>query len=194
MAKKSKRGTAGGTGKKTKSGVRAGAAKTKTRAQPARSAAPKNVARARPKARATAARKPRHAPARRHPVADQLARNKELVLNLYHKLIGEKDYEAARQFMGPQYRQHAPYAADGHSGVAEWLGKFKAAFPHHRYEVKRVIAEGDLVVLHLHGQNGPNPFGESVVDIFRVEDGKVVEHWDIIQAIPESAANLNSMF
>ena len=60
--------------------------------------------------------------------------------------------------------------------------------------MKRVIAEGDYVMLHLHGMGGPNPHGESVVDIFRVENGKVVEHWDIIQAIPESADNANSMF
>ena len=207
MAKKSKRGKAGRISTKAGSGIKGGAAKplakvrakvaTATRVKPRKSKpAPKAAARATPKARVrvAAARKPRRAPARKRPVADQLARNKELVLNLYHKLIGEKDYEAARQYMGPEYRQHAPYAADGHSGVAEWLSKFKEAFPNHRFEVKKVIAEGDFVVLHLHGQNGPNPHGEAVVDIFRVEDGKVVEHWDIIQAIPESAANANSMF
>ena len=74
------------------------------------------------------------------------------------------------------------------------MRKFKEGFPQHRYEVKKVIAEGDLVVLHLHGMNGPNPHGESVVDIFRIEDGKVVEHWDVIQPIPESADNANTMF
>jgi predicted SnoaL-like aldol condensation-catalyzing enzyme len=73
----------------------------------------------------------------------------------------------------------------------EW---FKANFPNHRYEVKRVLAEGDFVMLHLHGMGGLSPFGESVVDIFRVEDGKVVEHWDIIQPIPDKADNANSMF
>jgi predicted SnoaL-like aldol condensation-catalyzing enzyme len=201
MAKKSKRGAAGRTKAKSKSGLKAGAAKllakvrakvkTRTRAKPA---SPKAARTAAPKSRPAPARRPRRAAKARRPVVDQLARNKELVLNLYHKLIGEKDYEAARQYMGAQYRQHAPYAADGHTGVAEWLRKFKEAFPEHRYEVKRVIAEGDLVVLHLHGQNGPNPYGESVVDIFRIEDGKVVEHWDIIQAIPEAAENANSMF
>jgi predicted SnoaL-like aldol condensation-catalyzing enzyme len=60
--------------------------------------------------------------------------------------------------------------------------------------VKKVIAEGDYVVLHLHGQNGLNPNGESVVDFFRIENGKVVEHWDVIQAIPDRAENANTMF
>jgi len=127
-------------------------------------------------------------------IADQLAHNKKLVLEFYHKLIGEKDFEAARPYMGSMYRQHAPYAADGHEGVAEWVRKFKEGFPQHHYEVKKVIAEGDFVVLHLHGKSGLHPFGESVVDIFRIENGKVVEHWDVIQPIPESADNANSMF
>jgi predicted SnoaL-like aldol condensation-catalyzing enzyme len=126
--------------------------------------------------------------------AAKLAANKKLVLAMYEQIIGRKDFDAARKYMGDTYRQHSPYAADGHDGVRTWLQGFKAAFPNHRYELKRVIAEGDYVMLHLHGMNGPNPNGESVIDIFRVENGKVVEHWDIIQAIPDSADNANSMF
>jgi predicted SnoaL-like aldol condensation-catalyzing enzyme len=154
----------------------------------------KVLAKAGAKAKASARRTLRKASSKEQSVADQLARNKQLVLAFYHKIIGEKDYEGARQYMGTQYRQHAPYATDGHTGIAEWVRKFKESFPQHRYEVKKVIAEGDLVVLHLHGMNGPNPLGESVIDIFRIENGKVVEHWDVIQPIPESADNANSMF
>jgi predicted SnoaL-like aldol condensation-catalyzing enzyme len=152
------------------------------------------AAKAGAKAKATARRTFGKAKATEHSVAKQLAHNKQLVLDFYNKLIGEKDFAAARPYMGDQYRQHAPYAADGHAGVAEWVRQFKESFPKHHYEVKRVIAEGDLVVLHLHGKSGLHPFGESVVDIFRIEDGKVVEHWDVIQPIPESADNANSMF
>ncbi|MGC1456917.1 MAG: nuclear transport factor 2 family protein [Steroidobacteraceae bacterium] len=162
-----------------------------------RRAKPKAKAKAKPgmKAKPSARRTFRKASKKMEPsIADQLARNKKLVLDFYHKLIGEKDYEAARAYMGAEYRQHAPYAADGHGGIAEWLRKFKDSFPQHHYEVKKVIAEGDLVVLHLHGKSGPNPHGESVVDIFRIKDGKVVEHWDVIQPIPETADNANTMF
>jgi predicted SnoaL-like aldol condensation-catalyzing enzyme len=144
-----------------------------------------------------AARKVARKPARkaaRPPAAAKLAANKRLVLAFYEQIIGKKDFEAARKYMGTTYKQHAPYAADNHEGLAAWLKGFKEAFPNHRYEIKKVIAEGDLVMLHLHGQGGPNPHGESVVDIFRVKDGKVVEHWDIIQAIPDTADNANSMF
>ena len=133
-------------------------------------------------------------PKKRISASAQLEANKKLVLAFYEQIIGRKDFDAARRFMGDNYRQHAPYAADGHDGLRAWLAGFKAAFPNHRYEVKRVIAEGPFVMLHLHGMGGPNPHGESVVDIFRIEKGKVVEHWDIIQAIPDTADNANSMF
>jgi predicted SnoaL-like aldol condensation-catalyzing enzyme len=176
--------------RRPKAGMKAKAGKLLARIK----AGSKVLAKAGAKAKAAARRTVRKASAKEQSVAAQLARNKQLVLAFYHKIIGEKDYEGARQYMGSEYRQHAPYATDGHTGIAEWVRKFRAAFPQHRYEVKKVIAEGDLVVLHLHGMNGPNPHGESVIDIFRIENGKVVEHWDVIQPIPESADNPNSMF
>ena len=203
MAKKSKRGSKAKT--KPKRAMKAKAGKLLARLSAKVSAARANVkgrakagskalAKAGAKAKASARRSLRRASTKKHSVSGQLERNKQLVLAFYHKIIGEKDYESARQYMGTEYRQHAPYATDGHAGIAEWVRKFKEAFPQHRYEVKKVIAEGDLVVLHLHGMNGPNPHGESVVDIFRIENGKVVEHWDVIQPIPGSADNANTMF
>jgi predicted SnoaL-like aldol condensation-catalyzing enzyme len=135
---------------------------------------------------------------RRRPEDDmsdpKLEANKKLVLDFYEEIIGRKDFEAARKYMGATYRQHAPYATDGHEGLRAFVEWFRTNCPNHRYEVVRVLAEGDFVMLHLHGMGGPNTHGESVVDIFRVEDGKVVEHWDIIQPIPENAVNTNSMF
>jgi len=124
----------------------------------------------------------------------KLEANKKLVLEFYEQAIGRKDFDAARPYMGDHYRQHAPYAKDGPEGLRAFVDWFRETCPNHRYSVKRVIAEGDLVMLHVHGTGGINPFGESVVDIFRVADGKVVEHWDIIQPIPETADNANSMF
>lgn len=124
----------------------------------------------------------------------RLERNKKLVIAFYQKMIGEKDPEAARRFMGETYRQHSAYARDGFEGVAEFARTFKENFPNHHYEIKKVIAEGDFVVLHLHGQSGMFPNGEQVVDMFRVVDGKVVEHWDVIQEIPATASNPNGTF
>ena len=164
--------------------------KASRKSTPRKTTPRKSTAR-KPTPRKTAPRKPS---AQKPAAAAQLAANKKLVLAFYEQIIGRKDFDAARRYMGATYRQHAPYAADGPEGLRAWLAGFKAAFPNHRYEVKRVIAEGPYVMLHLHGMGGPNPHGESVVDIFRVENGKVVEHWDIIQAIPDSADNANSMF
>lgn len=124
----------------------------------------------------------------------RLEANKKLVLAFYDAIIGRKDFDAGRQYMGDTYRQHAPYAEDGPEGLRKFVTWFRDNFPQHRYEIKRVIAEGDFVVLHVHGMAGPNPQGEAVVDIFRIEDGKVVEHWDLIQPIPEKADNPNGMF
>ncbi len=126
--------------------------------------------------------------------AAQQAANKRLVLTFYSHVIGRKDFEAARKYMGATYKQHSPYATDGHAGLAAFVKFFKENFPNHRYEVKKVLAEGDMVVLHLHGMGGMNPYGEQVVDFFRIKDGKVVEHWDVIQPIPEKSENPNGIF
>jgi len=124
----------------------------------------------------------------------RLEANKKLVLAFYQKMIGDKDPEAARPYMAETYKQHSAYAKDGFEGVAEFALMFKRDFPNHRYEVKKVIAEGDFVVLHLHGINGMSPNGEQVVDMFRVKNGKVCEHWDVIQEIPADAQNPNGTF
>lgn len=126
--------------------------------------------------------------------AAQLAANKQLVLAFYEAMIGRKDFDSGRQYMGDTYRQHAPYAADGPEGLRTFVDWFRTNHPDHRYEIKRVIAEGDYVMLHVHGTGGLSPHGEAVVDIFRIENGKVVEHWDIIQSIPEKFDNPNGMF
>jgi predicted SnoaL-like aldol condensation-catalyzing enzyme len=124
----------------------------------------------------------------------RLERNKKLVLAFYEHAINEKDFEAARKYMADDYRQHNPTAADGPEGLRVWLGEFKRMFPNLRASVKKCIAEGDFVVLHVLGENGPSPSGTAVVDIFRVVNGKVAEHWDVIQDIPADVKNANSMF
>jgi predicted SnoaL-like aldol condensation-catalyzing enzyme len=102
--------------------------------------------------------------------------------------------EAAERYQGPMYIQHNPMAADGAEPFIAFVKYLKSEHPEFTYEVKRVIAEGDLVVLHAHIRNSPDDRGQAVVDILRYENGKAVEHWDVIQPIPESAANDNTMF
>ena len=124
----------------------------------------------------------------------QLEQNKEIVIAFYTAAINEKDFEAASQYLGDVYIQHNPLAADGPEGLKafiEWARVNAATF---EVEFKRVLAEGDFVVVHSHARASPEDRGSAVMDIFRLEDGKVVEHWDVIQAIPEQSANENGMF
>jgi len=122
-----------------------------------------------------------------------LEQNKKLVTAFYDAAINQKNYDAAVKYLGAEYKQHNPTAADGKEGLKAFIDFLKARFPNQHGEIKKVVAEGDLVVLHVHSTRGDGP-GRAIVDIFRVKDGKVVEHWDVIQDIPEKAANSNGMF
>jgi predicted SnoaL-like aldol condensation-catalyzing enzyme len=120
--------------------------------------------------------------------------NKKAVIAFYEAAINQKDFEAASKYLGPRYVQHNPNAPDGPEGLKAFLGFLKEKFPNAKSEIKRVFAEGDYVILHVHAVREPGTRGSAIVDIFKLENGKVVEHWDVIQAIPEKAANTNGMF
>jgi predicted SnoaL-like aldol condensation-catalyzing enzyme len=124
----------------------------------------------------------------------QLAANKRLVVAFYEASINQKDYDRAVTYLGPQYRQHNPTAGDGAAGLKAFIAFLKAKFPMQHGDIKQIIAEGDLVALHVHSTRGDGTPGRAIVDIFRIADGKVVEHWDVIQDIPEKSANGNGMF
>jgi predicted SnoaL-like aldol condensation-catalyzing enzyme len=120
--------------------------------------------------------------------------NKKTVVAFYEAAINRKDFEAASKYLGPRYVQHNPNAADGPEGLKTFLGFLKEKFPNAKSEIKRVFADGDYVILHVHAVREPGTRGSAIVDIFRLEGGKVVEHWDVVQPIPEKAANANGMF
>ena len=123
-----------------------------------------------------------------------LEANKQVAIAFYDAAINKKDFEAASKYLGAQYKQHNPTAQDGAEGLKGFIDFLKSRFPNQKGEIKRVIAEGDLVALHIHSTRGDNTPGRAIVDIFRVQNGKVVEHWDVIQDIPEKPANNNGMF
>ena len=120
--------------------------------------------------------------------------NKKVVVDFYEKAINQKDFEAASKHIGPRYTQHNPVAADGPEGLRAFLGFLREKFPKAKSEIKRVFADGDYVILHVHSVREPGARGSAIVDIFKLDNGKVVEHWDVIQPIPEKAANSNGMF
>jgi predicted SnoaL-like aldol condensation-catalyzing enzyme len=123
------------------------------------------------------------------------AKNKEIVRAFYDLAFNQKQpEEAVKRYAGSYYRQHNPNAADGTEpfvGFVKWL---TGSNPHLRIEFKRLIAEEDLVVVHSHNVAVPGTTGKAVIDIFRLEDGKIVEHWDVVQEIPPASKNDNTMF
>jgi predicted SnoaL-like aldol condensation-catalyzing enzyme len=120
--------------------------------------------------------------------------NKKLVSEFYQKAINEKNFNAARSYMGPWYIQHNPLAKDGIEGFKQFIEYLKQTYPQSHSEIKRVIAQDDYVVLHVHSIKEPGTRGQAIIDVFRLENNKIVEHWDVIQSIPEIAANSNGMF
>ena len=123
-----------------------------------------------------------------------LEENKEIVRKFYDTIINKKDFEGARQYIGPRYKQHNPLVKDRPEGLKEFIEFLKTNFPEARSEIKKVIAEGDYVVLHVHSIRPPNMSGRAIIEIFRLENGKIDEHWDVIQEVPETSANPNGMF
>jgi predicted SnoaL-like aldol condensation-catalyzing enzyme len=124
----------------------------------------------------------------KNPKAVQAAEFLDMVFNQ------KKVKEGFDKFVGDKYIQHNPIAADGKEAAVEVLGKFMAAVPTWSYEIKHTYVDGNIVIVHSHVRAKPEDRGNAVVDIFRFEKGKIVEHWDVIQAIPEKSANSNTMF
>ena len=102
--------------------------------------------------------------------------------------------DAVAKYVGSQYIQHNPDTAEGAAAFVESTKQWIAQSPKVSVEIKRVIAEGDLVVTHDLVRRSPDDRGFAGIDIFRLENGKIVEHWDARQPVPEKAANNNTMF
>jgi predicted SnoaL-like aldol condensation-catalyzing enzyme len=119
---------------------------------------------------------------------------KQVVLDFFDlAFVNRSPADAAERYMKPDYIQHNPQAPDGRDAFVGVLQHVFGQAPEATFDLKRVVAEGDLVVLHHLLRMTPDDRGSAVVDIFRVEDGKVAEHWDVVQPIPEDSANDNGM-
>jgi predicted SnoaL-like aldol condensation-catalyzing enzyme len=123
--------------------------------------------------------------------------NKQVVVDYYQTAFNGNPEKAVADHFGPRYIQHNPEAQDGPEAFIGFVRWLRGQYPDLQLDIKRVIAEGDMVVTHSHLDlepgNPDNP-GRALADFFRVENGKVVEHWDVIQAIPATSANNNGMF
>ena len=128
-------------------------------------------------------------------MSEQLERNKQAAMDFYDLMFNQnKPMEAVEKFTGDVYIQHNPEVGDGKDAFVDYFERMSAEFPGKKVHFKRAIAEGNFVVLHCH-QEWPGIDDYAGIDIFRFDDsGKVVEHWDVLQTIPQTSANDNSMF
>jgi NADPH:quinone reductase-like Zn-dependent oxidoreductase/predicted SnoaL-like aldol condensation-catalyzing enzyme len=122
------------------------------------------------------------------------AYNKGIVTDYVERLLVNQDLSAIDAHMSPERREHNPGVPAGAADLKAGLQAYTDEFPELKISLKRVMGEGDLVAAHLHVVNSPGERGKSVIDLFRVRHGKIVEHWDASQDVPENAANDNTMF
>ena len=133
-----------------------------------------------------------HSFSQKRNVAEENA-NKKTVTEFYQRLFGDKDLSVIDTYIVEDYIQHNPYAADGRQALKEFATKLLSHAPKIKVDFQHVAADGDLVFLHVKAKNFDGK-DMALVDIFRLKNGKIVEHWDVMQDVPATAANAHPMF
>lgn len=118
--------------------------------------------------------------------------NRQIVLDFYDDVVNRRDFDAASAYLGDVYIQHRADAPDGVDGLRRFMQR-EGRNPGTHADVRRVFVDGDYVILHVHVVRSPEDRGSAHVDIFRVDAGKVVEHWDVDEPIPAQMAHSNGV-
>lgn len=123
-----------------------------------------------------------------------VSENKEIATDFYSTAFGGEPELASSRHIGNQYVQHSPQYGDGSAAFIDFIHGMRSQFPNLSFEVKHVVAEGNMVALHSHLILTPGQAEVALADFFRVENGKIVEHWDVVQSVPDTSQNSNTMF
>lgn len=122
------------------------------------------------------------------------SRNEQIVTTFYNAVINEKNYQKAEKYLSDKYIQHSPTASEGKKGLKQFINYLSNNYPQASGKIERVIVDGEYVVLHVRSVRVPGKIERAVVDIFRVAKGKVVEHWDVTERLPNDKAKADRMF
>ncbi len=123
----------------------------------------------------------------------QLEKNKQLVTTAYQRIFGDLDSTGVDEFLSKDFIQHNPTAPDGQDGVKGFVQMLiSQGVPKQKVEFKHIVAEGDIVFLHSRYEMAGKEW--RFIDIYRIENDKLAEHWDAMMQMPEQRANNNSMF
>ncbi len=120
--------------------------------------------------------------------------NLKLVRGLFDEVLNPMDSSAVDRFIAPGYIQHNPSVETGSAPFKAFLDHIKTLNPQGVHDVKRMFADGDHVIVHYHVRRWPGDSGWAVIDIFRIENGLVAEHWDVVQDVVAGSANANGVF
>ena len=128
------------------------------------------------------------------PRSEAEQRNHDLVMGLFAEVLNPLDSSAVDRFIAPDYIQHSQLAEPGRDALKAFLDWAKGQNPDAVHDVKRSFVEGDHVIVHYHVRRNADDPGLAVIDIFRIENGLIAEHWDVLQDVPTQSPNPNSMF
>jgi predicted SnoaL-like aldol condensation-catalyzing enzyme len=120
--------------------------------------------------------------------------NLERVLAMYREVLIPMNPDKVEEYLSPRYIQHSSLAEPGLDALKHWLRHVHEESPNARQTIHRTFADGDHVIVHVHVVRWPGDPGLAVIDIFRCENGRIIEHWDVIQDVPAKPINPNGMF